>query len=142
MTIVFVGFLYLASLTHTIFVPVVVAGVIAAVAGPLVGMMHARKVPRGLGALIVMLLIVGGGFLAGYLILHGVTSEADAIGSRLQEGADEIQKGLQNARRQRRQVRRREVRASATAPATRSTPSSRASPAGSRGCPRSSSSSR
>lgn len=96
-TIVLVGILYLASLTHTIFVPVVVAGVIAAVAGPLVGMMNTRKVPRGLGALIVMLLIVGAGSLAGYLILHGITSEAGAIGDRLREGADEIQKGLENA---------------------------------------------
>ena len=95
-TIILVGLLYLASLTHTIFVPVVVAGVMAAVAGPLVGWMHKHKVPRGLGALIVMLLIVGGGFLAGYLILHGVTSEADAIGSRLKEAADDIQKGLED----------------------------------------------
>ena len=95
-TIVVVGFLFIASLTHTIFVPVVVAGVIAAVAGQLVGLLARHHVPRGLGALLVMLLIVGAGFLAGYLILHGITSQAEGIGNGLRDGADEIEKGLKN----------------------------------------------
>lgn len=93
-TIVLVGILYLASLTHTIFVPVVVAGVIAAVAGQLVALMNRHRVPRALGTLIVMLLIVGAGCLAGYLILTGITSEASAIGDRLKDGANEIEKAL------------------------------------------------
>ncbi len=95
-TIVVVGFLFIASLTHTIFVPVVVAGVIAAVAGQLVALMARHHVPRGLGALIVMLLIIGAGALATYLILHGITSESAAIGNGLKDGVDEIEKALKN----------------------------------------------
>lgn len=94
-TIVVVGFLFIASLTHTIFVPVVVAGVIAAVAGQLVGFMGRHHVPRALGALLVMILIVAAGFLAGYLILNGIASEADGITDRLESGAGEIEKGLE-----------------------------------------------
>src|SRR5687767_11728361 len=41
-----VGIVWLLSLTHTIVVPVVAAGVIASVAGPLVGWLQRHRVPR------------------------------------------------------------------------------------------------
>lgn len=87
---------WLLSLTDAIFLPVLTAGVIAAVAGPVVGLLERHRVPRALGALIVMLGIVAVGCLAVYLILHGITSETDHIGTELRDGADEIQGWLQD----------------------------------------------
>ena len=55
------GVIWLATLTEVIVIPVVVAGVIAAVAGQLVAWLKRRGLPRGLGALLVLLLIVGAG---------------------------------------------------------------------------------
>ncbi len=94
--ILIVGLLFIASLTHTIFIPVVVATVIAAVAGQLVSWLNRHRVPRGLGALLVMSLIVAAGFLAAYLILHGIASEASGISDRLKSAVGEIQKGMEN----------------------------------------------
>ena len=91
-----VGVVWLLSLTHVIFIPLVVAGVIAAVAGQLVGWLQRHRVPRAAGALLVMLAIVAAGGLATYLILAGVTSEASAISDRLTSGAGKIQGWLQD----------------------------------------------
>src|SRR5215216_7071730 len=60
-----VGVVWLLTLTHVIFVPVVAAGVIAAVAGQLVALLKRHGVPRPLGAALVLLLIVAAGVLAG-----------------------------------------------------------------------------
>lgn len=92
-----VGAVWLMSLTHAIVLPVVTAIIIAAVAGQLVSLLARHRVPRGLGALLVLLLICAAGALAGYLILHGITSEAGAVSSELQDGAAEVQSALQDA---------------------------------------------
>jgi predicted PurR-regulated permease PerM len=85
------GIVWLLTLTQVIFIPVVVAGVIAAVAGPLVALLKRHGLPRGLGALVVMLLIVGAGVLAGYLVLRGIGTETSAISHQLTHGANEIE---------------------------------------------------
>ncbi len=85
------GVVWLLTLTSVIFVPVVVAGVIAAVAGPLVNWMKSHGVPRGLGALLVMLGVVAVGCLATYLVLHGIASETDGISDHLRAGADKLE---------------------------------------------------
>jgi putative heme transporter len=90
-TVAVVGLVWIASLTHVIFVPLVVAGVIAAVAGQLVDWLADRRVPRGLGAAMVLLLIAGAGALAAYLILAGIASETSGISSQLEGAADEIE---------------------------------------------------
>jgi putative heme transporter len=91
-----VGIVWLLSLTQVIFVPLVVAGVIAAVAGQLVGWLHRHRVPRAAGAGIVLLGLVAAGGLATYLILSGITSEASDISDRLTAAADKIQRWLQD----------------------------------------------
>src|SRR6185369_13034025 len=53
--LVLVGAVWLLALTSTIIVPVITASLIAAVAGPLVDKLHRRRVPRAVGALLVLL---------------------------------------------------------------------------------------
>jgi predicted PurR-regulated permease PerM len=95
-TVLLVGLVWLASLTSVIVIPVLVAGVIAAVAGQLVSLLARHRVPRGLGAVLVLLLIVGVGALATYLILTGITSESASIGNALKSGASEIEDWLKD----------------------------------------------
>jgi predicted PurR-regulated permease PerM len=85
------GVVWLLELTQVIFIPLVTAGVIAAVAGQLVGFMKRNRVPRGLGAAVVLLLIVAAGALAGYLVLRGIGTETSAISDQLKSGADKIE---------------------------------------------------
>ncbi len=91
-----VGVVWLLSLTHVIFIPLVVAGVIAAVAGQLVSWLKRHGVPRGLGAGLVLLGIVAAGALAGYLILSGIGSQASGISDHLTSGADKIEGWLKD----------------------------------------------
>lgn len=95
-TLLLVGAVWLLSLTHTIFIPVVTAGVIAAVAGPLVSLLRRHGVPRGLGAVLTLLLIVGAGAFAAYLVLSGVASESSGISDHLKGGADKIEGWLKD----------------------------------------------
>jgi putative heme transporter len=83
-------------LTAVIFIPVVVAGVIAAVAVQLVDLLNRRRVPRAVGALIALLLIVAAGALAGYLVITGIGSETSGISRHLTAGADEIERWLKD----------------------------------------------
>ena len=95
-TLLIVGAVWLLSLTHVIFLPLVAAAVIAAVAGQLVGLLSRHRVPRGLGALLVMLAIVAAGALAAFLVLRGIATETSSISSHLSGAADEIEGWLRD----------------------------------------------
>ena len=95
--LVVVGVVWLLTLTQVIFVPLLVATVIAAVAGPLVSRLNRHRVPRIAGALLVLVVIIFAGCLAGYLILKGVTTEASSISGQLKSGANEVQGWLEDA---------------------------------------------
>src|SRR5690606_16181972 len=86
-----VGAIWLLSLVETIVMPVITAGIIASVASPLVDRLKRRHIPRGLGAALIFLLIVGVGAAIGLLILAGIASQADSISDRLRDGADQIE---------------------------------------------------
>ena len=96
LTLLVVGIVWLLSLTHVIVVPLVAAGVIAAVAGQLVSWLGRHRVPRGLGALLVLLLIVAAGGFATYLILTGIPSESSSISGHLKSAANEIEGWLED----------------------------------------------
>jgi predicted PurR-regulated permease PerM len=89
-TLFVVGVVWLLSLTSTIVVPVIVALIIAAVAEPAVGWFHRHRVPRGVGAALVMLgiVLVGAGVFV--MILAGVTGELSTLSSQLQSAAGDI----------------------------------------------------
>jgi predicted PurR-regulated permease PerM len=86
-----VGVIWLLSLTETIVMPLITAGIIAAVASPLVDLLRRRGIPRGIGAALVMLLIIAAAFAVGLMVLTGIASQADGLSARLQEGAHELQ---------------------------------------------------
>ena len=87
----------LLALTQSIVIPVVLAGVIGAVAGPLVSWMKRHGVPRGLGAALVLLGLLGVGVFSAYLILSGIVSETDGIGDELRGAVDEVEGWLKDA---------------------------------------------
>jgi predicted PurR-regulated permease PerM len=91
-----VGFIWLLSLTETIVMPVITAGIIAAVASPLVDWLRRHGVPRGIGAALVMVAIVLLAFGVGLLVLVGVASEAGSLSARLEEGASQLQAWAQD----------------------------------------------
>jgi len=90
------GVVWLLTLTAVISIPLVVAGVIAAVAGQLVGFLNRHGVPRGLGALLLLLLIVAAGALAGYMVLRGIGSETSSISHQLIAAGDKIEGWLKD----------------------------------------------
>jgi predicted PurR-regulated permease PerM len=91
-----VGVVWFLSLTSVIFVPLVVAGVIAAVTEPLVSLLGRRGVPRLAGTLLVLLGIVGAGLLAGYLVIKGIGSETSGINDQLTAGAAKLESWLRD----------------------------------------------
>src|SRR3954454_22959807 len=58
-----VGLISILSLTQVIVIPVIVAGVIAAVTEPLVSLLKRQRLPRALGAALVLVAIVAAGGL-------------------------------------------------------------------------------
>jgi putative heme transporter len=94
--VLLVGVIWLLTLTAVIFIPLVVAGVIAAVAGQLVSLLNRHRVPRAVGALLVLLLIVGAGALAGYLVITGIGSETSSISHHLTAAADKAEGWLKD----------------------------------------------
>lgn len=89
-----VGVILLLSLTQTIVMPVLTAGIIASVASPLVDWLRRHGIPRGIGAALVFLLIVAAGVGVGLIVLAGISSQADNLSERLREGASEIESAL------------------------------------------------
>ena len=79
------------SLTQSIFLPLLAATVIATVTGPLVGWLKRHRIPRGLGSLLVLLLVAGAGALVGYLIITGIASQTSGIGDQLRGAVNEIE---------------------------------------------------
>jgi putative heme transporter len=91
-----VGAVWLMSLTQTIVLPVITASVVAAVASPLVAKMNRHRVPRAIGAIVVMLGIVAVGAGMFVMILGGITNEIGSITNQLSEAKDEIAGWLQD----------------------------------------------
>jgi putative heme transporter len=83
--------IWLLSLTEAIVMPVITAGIIASVASPLVDWLRRHGVPRGIGAGLVLLLIVTLALAVGLIVLTGIASQADGLSARLQEGAAQIE---------------------------------------------------
>jgi len=83
--------IWLLSLTETIVMPVITAGIIAAVGAPLVDRLRGVGIPRGISAGLVLLAIVAITLAVGYIVLTGIASQADSLSARLQEGAAEIE---------------------------------------------------
>jgi predicted PurR-regulated permease PerM len=91
-----VAAVWLLSLTQTIVMPLIAAGVIAAVTSPIVVWLERRGVARGLAAalvLIAMALIATSILLA---IVGGVLGQADELSGDLSAAADKLARGLRD----------------------------------------------
>jgi putative heme transporter len=91
-----VGSIWLLTLTQTIVVPVVTAGILTAVLSPAVSWLERRGIRRGAGTVIVFLLLCALGAAVIVLVIAGVANEAGNLTSNLQKAASKIQGWLQD----------------------------------------------
>jgi putative heme transporter len=91
-----VGSVWLLALTNVIVAPVIAAGVIAAVAAPLVAWLERHRVPRPLGAILLLLaaIVLGAGVV--YLVLVGITSQEGDLSSHLNDAKNTIEGWLKD----------------------------------------------
>jgi predicted PurR-regulated permease PerM len=85
-----VGAVWLLSLTQVIVLPVLAAGIVAAVASPLVAWLREHGVPRGLGTALLMVAIILLGAGVVLVIVGGITGEAAAVASHLSDAEDTV----------------------------------------------------
>ncbi len=95
--LIIVGVMWLLSQTSTIVMPVLLAGVLGAVAGPAVGRLEKHRVPRIAGAILVLLGLVAIGALVFYLVFHGITEQSKDISAKANQSLDKIQGWLSDA---------------------------------------------
>lgn len=78
------------SITSTIVVPVIIAGVVAAVAAPIVSWLHALGVPRAIATILLVLtfiLVLAG---VGYAVMSGIVSQSAESSTELKNASGEI----------------------------------------------------
>ena len=95
-TLFLVGAVWLLSLTQTIVLPVIAAGVIAAVAAPLVGWLQRQGVPRWAGAILLLIAAVLLGALVVFIVLAGITSQSGDLSAHLDEAKNTIEGWLED----------------------------------------------
>ena len=79
------GVVALLALTQTIVMPLIAAGIVAAVASPLIAWLQRHGLPRGLGAALVLLAIVALSVLMVFAIVGGITSQTDEVEGQLSD---------------------------------------------------------
>jgi putative heme transporter len=85
-----VGMVWLLSLTQVIVVPVITAGIVAAVASPLVAWLRKHGIPRGLGTALLMVAVILAGIGLVLVIVGGITGEVSAVTSHLSDAKDTL----------------------------------------------------
>lgn len=94
-TLLLAGVIWILALTSTIVMPLLTAGIIAAVAGPLVTFFGRIGIPRGIGAIIVLVAIILAVVALMMLIIGGITQQTDTLSGQLTDAKTEIQSGLE-----------------------------------------------
>ena len=89
--LVVVGVIWLLDQTSTIVMPVIVAAVLGAVAGPAVGWLQGRGVPRIGGAILVLLGLVAIGVIVFLLVFGGISANSAEISANLNQALGKIQ---------------------------------------------------
>lgn len=92
--VMLVGFVWLLSLTSTIVLPVVTAGIVAAVASPVIGWLNRKGVPRGAAAGLLMVVAIALVITLFVLILGSILGETDAIKQQLSGASSKIANSL------------------------------------------------
>ena len=91
-----VGAVWLLSLIGVIVVPVIAAAVVAAVASPVVGWLQRHRIPRPVGAILMLLAIVALGAGVVVVVIGGITSEAGDLKDHLDEARKTIEGWLKD----------------------------------------------
>ena len=81
--LVIIGLVWLLGETSTIVMPVVLATVLGAVAGPAVGWLERHRVPRIGGAILVLLGLVAVGVLVFCLVFGGISAQSGDISAKM-----------------------------------------------------------
>lgn len=115
------GAVWLLSLTHTIVLPLITAGLVAAVAAPLVRWLQSHHVPRGLGAVLLLVAMIALGAGVVLVVLAGITSQSGDIGGHLTEAKNTLEGWLKDAGVDPKQAGDAKEAASSSASATVST---------------------
>lgn len=88
--VLLLALVWLASLTEVIVVPVIVAAIVGSVGSPLVSRLKRLGLPRGIGAILVMLLLVLIGCVCTVMVVNGVVKEIPRISDDLNRATDDI----------------------------------------------------
>ena len=86
----------LLALTQTIVMPLIAAGVIAAVASPVVGWLARHRVPRGAGTGLLMIGIIAIGAAVVVVVVLGITSETARLSDLLKQAEQTVQGWLKD----------------------------------------------
>ena len=89
--LVIVGVIWLLAETSTIVMPVILAAVLGAVAGPAVGWLERHRVPRIGGAVLVLLGLVAIGVVIFLLVVGGISAQSGDISAKVNQALDKIQ---------------------------------------------------
>ena len=89
--LVIVGVIWLLGQTSTIVMPVILAAVLGAVAGPAVGWLERHRVPRVGGAILVLLGLLALGVLVFLLVFGGLSDQSASISAKLEQALNRIQ---------------------------------------------------
>ncbi|HWH95139.1 MAG TPA: AI-2E family transporter [Baekduia sp.] len=92
--LIMVGLVWLLGQTSTIVMPVLLAVVLGAVAGPAVGWLERHRVPRIGGAILVLLGLVIIGVLIFCLVFGGISDQSASISAHLDQSLDKLQAWL------------------------------------------------
>jgi predicted PurR-regulated permease PerM len=91
-----VGLTWILGVTSTIVEPVLVGLVVATVVSPGVSWLQRKRLPRALGALIVLLAVVAIAVVITLLVVGGVKGQSDAIAAQANKAADKFQSWLKD----------------------------------------------
>jgi putative heme transporter len=94
--LILVGLVWLLGETSTIVMPVILALVLGAVAGPIVGALERRGVPRAAGAGLVLLGLVLIGAAVFAMVVHGISANGSDISSKASQGLDKVEGWLKD----------------------------------------------
>jgi predicted PurR-regulated permease PerM len=81
---------FLLSLTDAIVMPVLTAGIVAAVLSPVVRRLQAHRVPRAAAAAMLLVAVLALAVGMTMLVLGGITSQTSDLGAQLAAGADRL----------------------------------------------------
>jgi hypothetical protein len=92
--LIIVGVMWLLGETSTIVMPVILATVLGAVAGPAVAWLARHRVPRAGGAILVLLGLVAIGVVIALLVFGGVSAQSGDISAKANKALPEIKTTL------------------------------------------------